>query len=309
MTMPMRLLGTTGLEVSALAMGTVALGVRYGIDDGSAPPSREQSIALLRAAVDAGITLFDTAPNYGDAEALVGEALASCPQALIATKVSLSADLPYGAPRIAAIAQSFDRSRRALRRDVIDIVQIHNLSAAQAGATDIADGLLALKRQGWVRAIGASVYTEEEAMAAINSGWVDVLQVAYNLLDQRMAKRVFPLAKAQGIGLLTRSAYLKGALTPRVRALPAAMSPLRAAVLKLADELDLTLDDLPAAALAFCVGEPHIGSVLIGPSAQAELDAVLATDLFARAGALQAAGQAQALNAPELVDPRLWPVQ
>jgi aryl-alcohol dehydrogenase-like predicted oxidoreductase len=215
MTVPSRLLGNTGLEVSALSMGTVALGVRYGIDDGSAPPSRAQSIALIQSAFESGITLFDTAPNYGDAETLVGEALKNYPKALIASKVSIPQDISEGMSRTVTITQSFDRSRRALQRDVIDIIQVHNLTETQASANDIADDLLALKHQGWVRTIGASVYTEEEAIAAIESGWVEVLQVAYNLLDQRMADRVFSMAHEKGIGVLTRSAYLKGALTPR----------------------------------------------------------------------------------------------
>ena len=308
MTVPSRLLGNTGLEVSALSMGTVALGVRYGIDDGSAPPSRAQSIALIQSAFESGITLFDTAPNYGDAEALVGEALKNHPEALIASKVSISKDSSERLSRTVTITQSFDRSRRALQRDVIDIIQVHNLTETQASANDIADGLLALKHQGWVRTIGASVYTEEEAIAAIESGWVEVLQVAYNLLDQRMADRVFSMAHEKGIGVLTRSAYLKGALTPRVRLLPASMSPLRKAVEQLSDDMDIALEDMPAAALAFCLGEPCVSSVLIGPSTQSELDIALQNNMFDQALALNASGKTYAINQPELVDPRRWPI-
>lgn len=308
MNVPSRLLGNTGLEVSALSMGTVALGVPYGIDDGSTPPSRAQSIALIQSAIDSGITLFDTAPNYGDAEALLGEALKNYPAALIASKVSIPKDAPEGLSRTVTITQSFDRSRRALQRDVIDIIQVHNLTETQASANDIADGLLALKHQGWVRTIGASVYTEEEAIAAIESGWVEVLQVAYNLLDQRMADRVFSMAHEKGVGVLTRSAYLKGALTPRVRLLPASMSPLRKAVEKLSVDMDIALDDMPAAALAFCLGEPSVSSVLIGPSTQSELDTALKNNMFGQALALNAAGKTHAINQPELVDPRGWPI-
>jgi aryl-alcohol dehydrogenase-like predicted oxidoreductase len=308
MGMPNRLLGNTGLQVSALSMGTVALGVPYGIDDGSAPPSRARSIALIQSAFDSGITLFDTAPNYGDAEALVGDALKNHPEALIASKVSIPKDVPEGSSRTVAITQSFDRSRRMLQRDVIDIIQVHNLTEAQASASDIADGLLALKHQGWVRAIGASVYTEEEAIAAIESGWVEVLQVAYNLLDQRMTNRVFSMAHDKGIGVLTRSAYLKGALTPRVRLLPASMNSLRKAVEQLSGDMDIALEDMPAAALAFCLGEPYISSVLIGPSTQSELDTALKNNMFDRALSLNATGKMHAINQPELVDPRCWPI-
>lgn len=305
MSIPRRILGKTGLSVSALSLGTVALGVDYGIG-ASGRLAHEAALALLRAAFDGGVTLFDTAPNYGDAESLLGAALAHQEDAIFATKLSLPGDISGTAALRAALRKSVDRSRTALRRDVIDILQIHNLSAAQAADPALGAAMAELRAQGLVRCVGASVYSEDEALTALHAGWVDVLQVAYNVLDQRMASRVFDTASALNVGLLTRSAYLKGALTPRVRQLPPQLAELRAAVETLASDWAIPLDALPDTALAFCLGEPRIGSVLIGPSRGDELAQALRGLDFARAGQVHARGLPYALNNPALVDPRLW---
>jgi aryl-alcohol dehydrogenase-like predicted oxidoreductase len=310
MGIPQRMLGRTGLSVSALSVGTVALGISYGIRDADGQPSREDGIALLRLAADAGINLFDTAPNYGAAESVLGAALGNRPDTIFATKVTLPSDgARWSAAELrAAIDRSIDNSRRALRRDVIDIVQVHNLSIEHAASPLIVEAMESIRSAGKVRFLGASVYTEDEALTALHSGWVDVLQVAYNMLDQRMASHVFAEAASLNIGVLTRSAFLKGALTPRVRLLPAELDTLRGAVEDLASALALPLEAMPRAALEFCIGEARISSVLIGPSKLSELEQAIETVDYGRATATHALGVPHALNNPALVDPRLWPL-
>jgi aryl-alcohol dehydrogenase-like predicted oxidoreductase len=310
MTIPRRALGRTGLSVSALSLGTVALGVSYGIQDADGQPSREDAIALLRTAADAGINLFDTAPNYGVAESVLGEALGHRPEAIFATKLTLPAPGSNftDAELQDLIQHTVDRSRKALQRDVIDILQVHNLSVEHAASPVIAAAMESLHASGKVNFLGASVYSEDEALTALHAGWVDVLQVAYNVLDQRMAARVFDAASSLNVGVLTRSAYLKGALTPRARLLPAPLGPLRTAVETLAEALSLPLEAMPRAALEFCIGEERISSVLIGPSKLNELEQALNDVDYERAQHTHAIGIPHALNNPALVDPRLWPL-
>ncbi len=309
MTMLLRPLGNTGLSVSSLSLGTVALGVDYGIrNDGDGKPERSSAINLIHAACDAGINLFDTAPAYGMAESILGDALAAYPDCHIATKVILPQQAISAAALRQTLLQSIDQSRMALRRDCLDILQIHNLSELQAAQSELRDALLDERNSGRVRLLGASVYTENEALAAIASGWVDVIQVAFNLLDQRMALRVFAAAEDNGIGVLTRSAFLKGALTPRARILPQTLNPLRHAVEKLSIKIDVTIEELPAAALQFCLGEERISSVLIGPSNLAELDEALQQAKRRMSPIRYQTALLSALNDPSLVDPRLWPI-
>src|SRR5262249_20569566 len=113
-----RPLGGTGLMVSALSLGTVSLGTDYGIaaPDGSGRPGQDDAVAVVRHALDHGITLIDTAPAYGDAERIVGLAIADDRRAVVATKVDAGGD----------VAASIESSRRRLGRDVLDIVQVHS---------------------------------------------------------------------------------------------------------------------------------------------------------------------------------------
>ena len=314
--MKYRPLGRTGLTVSAVSLGTVSLGVEYGIN---APgefgrPDEASALRLLHAAVDRGITLVDTAPAYGESERLIGRAIGRDPRVIIATKVTPPASR-YVVPGFSRTAReeidaSLDASRRALGRDALDIVQIHNATGEMVEAAEVADALLEAKRRGVVRFIGASVYGEEAAFAVIRSGQFDVVQVAFNVLDQRMAARVLPAADAAGVGVFVRSAFLKGALTPKAQWLPESLAPLREAAERARDLLaGGRWDSLPEAAMRFCLSVPRVASVLAGARTSAELDGAidaeaagpLAPVLFARAAAL-------ALDDEQLLNPSHWPV-
>jgi aryl-alcohol dehydrogenase-like predicted oxidoreductase len=127
----------------------------------------------------------------------------------------------------AAVRISIARSRERLRRRSLDLVQIHNATPRSLAPGGVLDVLCALRREGEVGALGASVYGEEAALAAITSGDIDVLQVAVNVLDQRVLARVVPLARERGVGLIARSVFLKGVLTPKAEHLPARLAPPR----------------------------------------------------------------------------------
>ena len=300
-----RPLGTTGLTVSALSLGTVSLGVDYGI---AAPgefgrPDEADAIALVRAARDCGITLFDTAPAYGDSERIVGTAVGRDPRAIIATKV------PASGSGQAAIA-SIESSLRALRRDALDIVQIHNATRDTIDNRALTDALLDAKRRGLVRAIGASVYGEDAALAVIASGAFGVLQVALNALDQRMRDRVLPAAAAAGVGVVVRSAFLKGALTAKAQWLPEALAPVRDAGRRARDLLaGGSWDALPEAAMRFCLSVPDVASVLTGARTRPELDAALAAEATGPLDAATLAASARlALTDDALLNPSRWPI-
>ena len=173
-----RPLGRTGINVSAVSLGTVSLGVEYGID---APgefgrPDEASALRLLREAVDRGVTLIDTAPTYGESERLVGRAVAGDPRVIVATKVTPPAE--FANVRV-SIDASLEASRRAINRDRLDIVQIHNATCEMIRSGEVTDALLEAKRRGVVRLVGASVYGEQAALAVVRSGQFDILQVAF----------------------------------------------------------------------------------------------------------------------------------
>jgi aryl-alcohol dehydrogenase-like predicted oxidoreductase len=308
-----RTLGRTALSVSALGLGTVELGMDYGIpvsgDFGRPPP--DTAVALLQLAAGGGIDFFDTAPGYGAAEELLGQALATRAECAFATKVTVPRDASGARLRGAELRREVDaslaESRRRLRREILDLVQVHNATLEVLGEGELAQALVDARDRDELRFIGASVYTEAEALAAIDAGCFDVLQVPYNLLDRRMAGRAFPAARRAGVGIIVRSAFLKGALTPKARSLPANLAPLAEAADRVRQSLDVSWEQLPSAALRFCLASPDVATVIVGVRNADELTKAVAA---AVEGPLPAAAvretEAFARTDERLVDPSKW---
>jgi len=310
-----RSLGRTGLQVSSIALGTVSLGVDYGL---RAPgefgrPSDADAIGLLQHAADAGVNLFDTSPNDGQSQRLLGQALGHRPDCLFATKVSIPKDADgnrtHGKELQDAVHTSLAASLRSLQRDWLDIVQIHNATVEVISQGEMAQALLDARQQGKVRFIGASVYTEGEALAVIEAGCFDLVQVAYNVLDQRMAERVFPAAERAGVGIMARSAFLKGALTPKAQWLPPELAELRQAVEGAREVLGASWQSLPEMALRFCLSAPQVATVLVGARTLVELkQALTAVEAGPLPTYLLTRTQTLALTDEHLLNPFYWPV-
>src|SRR6267143_2447162 len=129
--MRFRFLGNTGLQVSEVSVGTAEIGLDYGFK-GSAHYSRpesSESIRLIRRALDLGINLIDTARAYGNSEEIIGMALKGAqPSPYIVSKVFLSPEAEYTdfTALRHEIFTSIETSLKALRRDSIDLLLIHN---------------------------------------------------------------------------------------------------------------------------------------------------------------------------------------
>ncbi|MEZ4664897.1 MAG: aldo/keto reductase, partial [Caldilineaceae bacterium] len=212
-------LGRTGLTVSRLGFGGAPAGLTNYLAT-YAPENvdqRQQVLAALETAVALGITYFDTAANYGDgaSERIFGEGLANAGEnVVLATKVSTRMETHA----------SVERSLRNLRRDRLDVVQIHGTVYRPDQADAILapggqlDQLLALKEEGLVRYIG---FTTEASNAAVDrfvaDGRFDVMQIAYNLLYQHPYDPVRPFgsiidADQRQMGVITMRTLTSGLL-------------------------------------------------------------------------------------------------
>jgi len=314
--MDFRPFGTTGLSVSAISFGTVSLGVDYGIDtpDGFGPPSATESETLLRKAADEhGINLFDTAPAYGIAEQLLGNALGGCRDCIFATKIAIPRGTdaaPCSSARLRKeIFASLDQSLRNLRRDVLDIVQVHNATIDVIANGEIVALLAEARAQGKLRFIGASVYTETEALAVIEAGGVDSLQVPFSILDQRMAALVFLAAQRTGIAVMNRSSLLKGALSAKAPWLPAGLEALQKGSTKVMEQMAGSWERLPEIALRYCLSMPQISTVLAGVRTVGELEQAVAAERNGPlSGAMMAIAPGMSLSDERLLNPVHWPV-
>lgn len=311
--MEYRTLGKTGLKVSALSLGTVELGMEYGIKEPGKTnlPTRQDAIALIRYAADRGINLFDTAPGYGMSEEILGEAIGNRRDCYIATKINIPKDekgVVQGEGFGERIEQSIENSLRALRRDVLDILQIHNATADDIQKSPIVDVLKKMHKSGKIGYLGASVYGEVNAHAVIGSDSFDVIQLPYNMLDQRAAQHIFPLVDSARIGILSRSAFLKGALSPRAQWLPGELGELRIAAEKIVSEFRISWEELPGLALRFCLSTDIVDTVLVGTIDRDELDGAIEAE---RRGMLSQEMfdtlKKYAMNDERLLSPVHWP--
>ncbi|MBL8175528.1 MAG: aldo/keto reductase [Bryobacterales bacterium] len=260
--MNQRLLGNSGLPVSEITLGTVELGVNYGFrgSEHYAKPARDEGVSVIRHAVERGINLLDTAPAYGESESVIGDAGAPC---YVATKVTL----PATAEQVVA---SVDRSLRLLRRERVEVLQLHNPTLETIGDAGLLEGLQRVLDAGKVGMVGASAYGEEIALAALENPMFRTLQVPFNILDQGMTERVFPLAQRNGVGVLVRSVFLRGVLTARIHGIPERLGKLRERGLAaLGGE---PVERLPALAIRFCLSFPAISSLILGIRTVEELD-------------------------------------
>ena len=210
-----RRLGNGPLEVSELSFGTW-LTVAGGI-------GREQATRCIHAAVDHGITLFDTANQYGagEAERVLGEALRAYPRDrfMIATKLYFPVgDEPDRGLSAAQIEKQLDRSLRRLGVDAIDLYQCHRFDK-EAPLEETLAALDRAVKAGKARAIGFSEWTAEQidaAAAVAGASGLTALsssQPQYSMLWRKPEAKVFPACARHGIGNLAFSPLAHGVLT------------------------------------------------------------------------------------------------
>jgi aryl-alcohol dehydrogenase-like predicted oxidoreductase len=209
----------TSLEVSRVAIGTWAIGgwMWGGTDDA-------ESIAAIRAALEHGINLIDTAPVYGfgHSEEVVGRAVAEGKlrhQVVIATKTGLEwrdGKVFRNASR-SRILQEIDESLRRLRTDHIDIYQVHWPDPV-VPIEETAEAMRTLFTQGKIRAVGVSNFSVEQMEQFRQVAPLHVLQPPFNLFERQIEHDVLPYCRKNDIAMLGYGALCRGLLSGRMRA-------------------------------------------------------------------------------------------
>ena len=211
--MQIRTLGSNGLDVSALGFGCMGLSFSYGV-----PTSREDGIAVIRAAVEGGVTFFDTAEVYGPFvnEEVVGEALAPVrDRVVIATKFGFRIENGKMAgleSRPAHIREVADASLKRLRTDRIDLFYQHRVDP-EVPIEDVAGAVQDLIRDGKVKHFGLSEAGVQTIRRAHAVQPVAALQSEYSLWWREPEREVLPTLEELGIGFVPFSPLGKGFLT------------------------------------------------------------------------------------------------
>jgi aryl-alcohol dehydrogenase-like predicted oxidoreductase len=303
-------LGASQVFVTALGLGTAALAGPYGVPGAErAAPEADEARRTLEIALDRGVRFIDTAPAYGQLEAVVGE-VCEGEACVIATKLEIP---ERGWSSLApAEAESFtrasvERSLARLRRSHIDLLQIHNAEVRTFQQGRLPVVLDALRGEGLVRACGATVYGPDNAMAALACEALDAVQVASSALDRRAERLLAPIAAERGRTLIARSLLLRGVLSPAGRSLNGPLAPLREAADGFRRAIGASWDELPGAAVAFVLARPGIASALLGPRDSSELTQLLDGAKRFATRAAQVDGDWDACLPPQLLDPSQWP--
>ncbi|MFI5486022.1 aldo/keto reductase [Micromonospora echinaurantiaca] len=294
-----RVLGGTGIEVSVHALGTMMFGAVGN-------PDHDDCVRIIRAALDRGINLVDTADMYsaGESERIVGRALRGRrDDVVLATKVHfpMGEGPNRGGNSRRWILRAVHDSLRRLGTDWIDLYQVHRPDHT----TDVEEtlGVLSdLVRAGTIRAFGCSTFPAEEIVEAHHVaerrglGRFRTEQPPYSILARGIEADVLPVCQRYGMGVLVwsplASSFLSGryregrpvdltagrpALTPARfdPALPGNGAKYRAVeqLVELAAGLGRTLPEL---AVAFTVAHPGVTSTIIGPRTMDQLDGLLA---------------------------------
>lgn len=289
-----RKLGRTNYEVSEIGYGAWGISGKQWLGASDAG-----SLQAVQMAVDRGVTFFDTALAYGDghSERLLARVLEHPTHPVyIATKVPPKNLLWPARPGIGIedvfpydhIVKSTETSLHNLRRDWLDLQQLHVWNPEWVDRDEWRRAFEDLRKAGKVRFFGVSIndHQPDSALDLIRTGLIDTVQVIYNIYDQSAAEHLFPLCSEHNIGVIVRVPFDEGALTGRINedtVFPAGdfresyFAGDRKRQVKEHNEAlyrDLSIDEqaLPSIALRFCLSHPAVSTVIPGMRSLSSVD-------------------------------------
>jgi aryl-alcohol dehydrogenase-like predicted oxidoreductase len=253
-----------------LVLGTVQLGLPYGISNTSGMPSAVEANEILTQAMAAGIAYFDTAAAYGKSEELLGGSKVLGRQ--IITKIS-SLD---GAAN--DVYHKLNASLASLRRESIYAMLFHRVEDLDGeGSSVLMEQAVEAKKSGLIEKIGVSIYSPDQARRILDRYEIDMIQLPFNVFDQRAEQSgLLRELNQSNIEVHARSVFLQGLLLMSPSALPTYFNGLRAKLLKLRGQLEGLGQTPLSGALQFVRANPYIDHFVVGVNSTAELAEVMA---------------------------------
>ena len=223
--MKFRTFGRTGFEISEIGFGAWAIGGDWG------DQNENDSIDALHKALDLGVNFIDTAAGYGNgrSEKIIGRVLRERNERIyVATKTPPS-DGPWPpSPYCKAnerysenyLRKNVEKRLRNLNTDSLDILQLHTWTRAWNSNPTPFLILEKLREEGKIKYIGVSTpeHDQNAVIDLMRNGFVDVVQVIYNIFEQEPAAELLPVAKENNVGIIVRMAFDEGVLTGRFNA-------------------------------------------------------------------------------------------
>lgn len=199
-------------KISAMTLGTVQLGMNYGIANQDGKPDEEKSFSILRTALENGVTSLDTARAYGDSELVIGRFLKQWQGEVpaIITKVrKLQGETPKELEQF--VTESVEQSLDRLGVNKLDAVMLHGAQDPIIHGKACADAMKALLDHGYTDKVGVSVYTAEDIEGMLPYDIFSVTQVPMSIFDQRLiADGSIAKLQERDYTVFVRSVFLQG---------------------------------------------------------------------------------------------------
>jgi len=253
------------LKASKIILGTVQLGLDYGINNSIGKPSEEGAHAILKEAFNHGIKTLDTAAAYGNSEELIGNYhRKSAEKFSVITKFHIQEGKE--------ISEIIDNALNKLGVNSIETLFFHSFQDYLSNPV----ALQALSKEvvrGRVNHLGVSVYTNNEIEALLPVQEIDVIQAPFNLLDNHSKRaEVFQRARSSGKKVHTRSVFLQGLFFKSLDSLPKKLRPLKSALEHIHQTAQKTRISMATLAMNYALSKEYIDGVLIGVDSVAQLE-------------------------------------
>lgn len=254
--------------ISAMSLGTVQLGMNYGIANNAGKPSEETAFSILRTALEKGVTSLDTARGYGDSEDVIGRFLKTWQgeTPFITTKIlDLQGDTAAERERFAA--KSVETSLEKLGVSKVNAVLLHRASDMFLHGKETENAMKTLVKLGYTDQVGASIYSAEDIREMLRYEAFTATQVPMSIFDQRLiADGSVEELKKRDYTVFVRSVFLQGLffLDPEQVTDPILLEHAVPGIRRLraiAEELGLTVAQLAIAFMRDCGG---VTSLVLG---------------------------------------------
>ncbi len=270
----MKTIQINGKAFSQMSLGTVQLGMNYGIANNAGKPSMETAMDVLNTAVSGGITALDTAAGYGDSEKVIGHFLrgrGGKKELFITTKFNLaSANLPENPSKAAvkeAVRAFLSRSLENLGVDNVDCFMLHRFSDYSSYGDAVPEVLRDLIDEKLIGCAGVSIYHPEDLDAPMKDNLIRMIQAPMSMFDHALNDSPYMAEiKQRGIALIIRSVFLQGLFfmdpdkfTDEDLIVPAA--PRLRILQAMAKELNMNIAQL---AIAYIRDNPGVTSLVLG---------------------------------------------
>ena len=251
---------------SKLILGTVQMGLAYGINNTMGKVSLENSHAILEHAFDNGIKILDSAEAYGNAHEVIGSFHKNHPT----KSFEIITKLPHQFD--AKISDKVNSYLADLRVSQLHALLFHSFSSYTDNIHNF-KVLIDLKAQGKIKHIGVSVYTNEEIEAVLSNGAVDIIQLPFNLFDNlNLRGGILEKAKSKGKIIHTRSALLQGLFFKDINSDNHTVQKLKNELLQMSAITKSSNTSIAQLALNYCLQQNTIDNVLIGVDSKSQLE-------------------------------------